>query len=150
MQSRYLTTSIDYPEGSSGGVFLTDFTTQCDPTLFKEVVQTAGTEQQFSLRWQQDISGARFSHIVSFPPQGTSKEPNYRETLKLRILCHFFLNLIPDEGLLELCESMSEIFDFYNNRVSFQPQASLGNVSVRGRLGQSYVRPEFPIADEQQ
>lgn len=150
MPLKDLTTSIDYPEGFSGGVSLTDSMMQCSPALFKGIIQTEGTEQQFFLSWQQDISGARFSHTISFDPQETSKELNYRENLKLRIFCHFFLNLIPDKGLPELCKSLSEIFDFYNHRISFQPQASLQNKPLRGRLGQAYVRPEFPIADEQQ
>lgn len=144
-----LITSIESPEGSSGGASPTDFMRRCNPDIFRAEFQSWGTGSQVNLGWQQDVTGARFLHAVSVPThQVTGRRVGFSENLRFRILCHLLINHIPDKGLVELCESMARIFEFYIDPVESEIPALPERRGIRGRIGRAYERPEFCIADE--
>ncbi len=69
--------------------------------------------------------------------------------LLLRIKCLLLLSKIPNEGIPEFYETMNEIYEFYSTRShsrSFLPQPQ----KIQARLGESIVRPEFPIAEDEE
>jgi hypothetical protein len=69
--------------------------------------------------------------------------------MKLRLLCHYLLNQIPDEGLPELCESIGQIYEFHFSTATAYTPPKFETRSVRAKRGRAYERPEFSLADEQ-
>lgn len=61
---------------------------------------------------------------------------------------HFLLSTMPDDGLVETCESIAETFDYYTAR---QLELSRPRVSMRtfspATAGESRVRPPFRISE---
>ena len=65
-----------------------------------------------------------------------------------RTACHILVEEIPDDGLQELCESISSIFKFH---IELPPQAVpalLDSPRIQVELTQPYERPELQIAEE--
>ena len=79
-----------------------------------ELLDSAQSRSSLTLHWYQDVTGAHFAHFVSFEPQNRQTESNNYEPLWLRVLCHVLLNRVPEEGLQEALESLSNIYEFHN------------------------------------
>jgi|GEM_PF-3760682 len=110
--------------------------------LFTENVSKA--DEPLQLFWQQDLSGGNISHLFRFAE--TARESEDIESLKLRIACHYLLDLVSDKGLPELLESIREVLDFYEG-----VQSEFSQPVVRTRkcgIGQKYERPVFNIEQE--
>ena len=60
-----------------------------------------------------------------------------------RRTCHSYINLLPDEGLDELLETLKEIEEFYRLQSTQEklPEPKL----VKATVGKGYIRPSFPI-----
>lgn len=66
-----------------------------------------------------------------------------------RLYCHVLLQQIPAEGLKETAESLDEMRDFYAAAPVNQNAIAPESKTVEARLGQVFVRPVFPITDEE-
>lgn len=109
----------------------------------------AVAESPFVLDWTQETTGgAQIRHTIRFR-QGTESEPDYSGALKVRLLCHFLLNRIPDTGLAEVADSLGSILEYYS-MVRERPTGpkTLAEESIRARLGECFERPDFHLADE--
>lgn len=65
-----------------------------------------------------------------------------------RVACHMILNLIPDEGIPEMCSTIANLYEFYIERAQYSPPPLLPSSGVRGRLGEPSVRPPFYLEEE--
>src|SRR5712692_5884749 len=146
MPQESLTTSTGKQGGFSGGASLIDFITQWN--LSQSNDNATADDSSRTLTWQHDSTGARFFHSVCL--QTTAGAPRYDKTAILRMVGHFLLSRMPDEGLFESCESLAETYDYYLARTQnrFQPTCSTSRFHYATR-GASYVRPSFPLAEKE-
>ena len=77
----------------------------------------------------------------------TSGDPIDTRPVALRVLCHFYLDQIPDCGLPDVCESLHESREFYLSPV--ETVGRLPEPELNLQLGPSQVRPEFSLDDEE-
>lgn len=66
-----------------------------------------------------------------------------------RLYCHLLLQHIPTEGLKETAESLDEMCNFYSAPNTPQKGLAPSTLAVPARAGQVFVRPVFPITDEE-
>ena len=64
------------------------------------------------------------------------------------ILCWFIVHL-PDEGVLELIESVKEIWEFYDRREEDETPLLPVAWKVKTKFGKTYTRPVFPIIEDE-
>ena len=75
------------------------------------------------------------------------KEKLPRRDDLVRVLCHYFLGQVPDEGLEEAGETLAHIYRFYAERAQdqkFLPRHTVETAS----FGKSYDREPFYITEE--
>lgn len=121
---------------------LNDFTTQWALGPF-DLSQQSG----ISINWQQETAGAKFLHRVELGT--TAGAPGYETGIALRVLCHYLINNIPDEGLAELCQSIADIHDYYITRAHHLRSLPLPSRDVlKAKSGATYERPAFGLAEE--
>ena len=65
-----------------------------------------------------------------------------------KLICHKIVDHISAQGMPELCEAMTEIYDFDRKRSEYQQKTLPSRQTVQANLGKSYQRPEFHIAEE--
>ena len=115
-----------------------------------ESLRSAHSPGPLTVHWYQDVTGAHFAHFVSFEPNNGQTEPHNYEPLWLRVLCHVLINHVPDEGLYEALESLSNIYEFHSTiahrstRLASLPETT----GTRAKLGEPFQRPAFVISDE--
>lgn len=148
MHSRSLISLTDFPPNSFAGASATGSITQWALIESLNSVQSQGP---LTLRWYQDVTGAQFAHAVSFEPRNSQTEPTNYEPLWLRVLCHVLVNRVPDDGLHEALESLSNIYEFHSTIA--HRAASLASLpeatGTRAKLGESFQRPAFLISDDE-
>jgi hypothetical protein len=66
-----------------------------------------------------------------------------------RLLCHWAIDLIPREGLIELVEQIFQILTFYSDRKISTPQLPSPDRLVKGKIGTSITRPTFSITEDE-
>ena len=77
-------------------------------------------------------------------------EPKLR-ALMLRFACFYLVSIMPDEGIPELYETLSEMHEFYNTRIQEDKPLLLPQPKkIQATIGKSIVRPEFSIESEVQ
>ena len=109
---------------------------------------TAADETSRTFTWQQDTTGAKFSHSVFL--QTTAGAPRYNKAAILRMVGHFLLSRMPDEGLAETCQSLAENYDYYLTRARTTLEVTCPTPQSYGApLAVSNIRPLFPIAEEE-
>jgi hypothetical protein len=96
--------------------------------------------------WQLQVKGASFAHGVTFG--GNLPTPSEEKAIFWRALCHYFVDITPDEGLEDLAESAVDLLNFY-----FEPfaKASLPPTKsevVEAKVQSTYERPVLDIAEE--
>jgi hypothetical protein len=79
---------------------------------------------------------------------GTSDTTELPEPILKRLLCHALLQRLPDEGLDEAVESLLTMNEFYR-LPSYVPPPPLPRKSTPVRMGPGYVRPVFPVTEEE-
>ncbi len=84
---------------------------------------------------------------MSFHLLGTSGETDLPEPIKARLLCHFLLTRIPDEGLPEALESLAGMWMFYQTPTPHPPALPSAR-SVPARLTGSYAEPVYPVTED--
>jgi hypothetical protein len=111
------------------------------------LIGTKGSGLQF--RWSHEDPGSHiWQTVVNYYPHKTTGKPDISKahSLALRILSHFLVDRIPEEGISELCESIGRIYEFYSTRGSIvhsRPSVRL----IQGKRGQAYERPDFVIEE---
>jgi hypothetical protein len=85
--------------------------------------------------------------VVGFHLFGTSGAAELPEPILQRLLCHALLQLLPDEGLAEAVESLSDMYEFYR-LPRYVPPPSLPQKSIPVRITGSYVEPVYPVTEE--
>src|SRR4051812_18791869 len=123
---KYSITSMGNQVASFGGVSLRGCTTLWNLNRFQtESPIKSPTEPWYIyaeplhlLGWQSEVSGGYVTHFMSFHEPETAGGPDNislseaSDTMKLRVVCHYLLDLIGDEGLPELFESMKDNYEF--------------------------------------
>jgi hypothetical protein len=98
-----------------------------------------------SFGWHHDIKGVRFAHGVTLGPN-VSTETSEKHIL-MRALCHFFVDVIPEEGVEELADSALDLLKFYTAPATTSllgaPQGT-----VQANIVNAYERPVLDIAEE--
>ncbi len=97
------------------------------------------------LGWEHQGASGSLAHRISFPE--TERQAEHAEAFRLRILCHVLIDLIPDEGLKEACNSMKEFVEFYRQPESPHFPFS-NNRKVEAEFGKKYTRPPFQLTTE--
>ena len=64
------------------------------------------------------------------------------------ILCWLIIHRFPDEGVLELIESVGEIWEFYSHREE-ETLLTPGLWKTKAKLGKTYIRPTFPVVEDE-
>jgi hypothetical protein len=134
--------SIAKRDVSSGGASPTTFMAGStrDPLL------DVGTES-VHLGWYHELaSGGRIAHHLMYEPE-TGFTPRYSEELVLRILCHYLVDSVPDQGLLELTDSISSLAKYYQpprHSVLLVPERK----QLRAARGKAFDSPTFHVEPE--
>ncbi len=147
MSQESLTTSTAKPGDFFAGASLIDFITRW--SLGALALQSTTTDQPSrTFTWHHDCTGAQFSHSVCL--QTTAGAPRYDKAAVLRMIGHFLLSRMPDDGLAETCESLAETYDYYLARGQKRLECtSPTSRSYYATLGNSYVRPTFRITEQE-
>jgi hypothetical protein len=80
----------------------------------------------------------------------TDETPKVPKQAAYRLACYAIIDLIPDAGLLELLDSMKDVYEWHVGREQNPPTPNLHLQAavLRGNVVESYTRPVFPIAEE--
>ena len=99
------------------------------------------------ISWSVQADGITLSHDAQFEGlilNGRSEE--YIPIIR-RVLCHFLLDQLPDEGLPEAYDSLGGMQDFYSEPHPQSLPRLVEHVTAVS-YGDSYERPEFRIAED--
>ena len=94
------------------------------------------------LNVEQAASGARFSHAVDV----TDVTRQDLDSVRLRMLCHLFVDHLPEQGLDELIGSMSSMYESYHVQTARQLPAAVP--TIQATLTGVTDRTSFRIVDE--
>ena len=155
MPYKYLTTSIGKPAVYFGGALPTDYMRQCTLGSYLEnwssrlVSQPLrADEHQWFLGWQREVSGGDVSHTITYQIPKTALETQDSEMMKLRFVCHVLLDLVTDEGLSELFQSIKDNIEFYEERQKKHVPLLFSKGRTKFKLGEKYERPPFHVVEE--
>jgi hypothetical protein len=110
-------------------------------------VTEEGTGGPSVLFWGRQLGDTQVVHGVGSQMPQTSEDPIDIQPVLLRILCHLFVDQIPDRGLPEVCESLRAHREFYLSPV--ETVERLPEPAIKLKLGPSRIRPEFRLDDEE-
>ena len=121
--------------------------TQWGPGLF-QVIETSDVQpRRWHIFMQPIVHIGEPNHLVSFHVLGTSGEADLPDLMKARLLGHFLLMQLPDEGMGEAVESLTRMWDFYRKTPTYPP-ALPTSWSIPVRVTGSYVEPVYPVTEE--
>jgi hypothetical protein len=107
----------------------------------------ARTASGWTLNWQQDHPGARFTHSVVI--RTNAGVPQYDRTVVLKTLGHFLLSRLPDEALAEALEGLAETYTYWTIRNQQLPESSKPASTIADAVqGASYTRPTFRVSED--
>lgn len=116
------------------------------PLLRIEYEGTAGSGRHWLLPPLGQPGEAMF--FVGFHLFGTSAAVELPEAILKRLFCHALLQHVPDEGLDEAVQSLFDMNEFYR-LPRYVPPPLLPRKSIPVRMGAGYVRPVFPVTEEE-
>jgi hypothetical protein len=148
MSSHALKTFTDMPGSFSDGVSQTNSTWPCDPFLPDEDELDRSGESTCWVRFPvcEHSGGMQAFFDVCLPSDG--KAFSLSEPEMYRLLCHVLVQRLPDKAFEEAIESLSELHQFHT--ASVIPSQSLpASRGIPGQVGATYVRPVFPVTDEE-
>jgi len=105
-------------------------------------------EVLFNIDWPEKRSDDHAFLLGAIFAQGTEERVNDPLSFFTRFLCHLFVSNIPRQGLPELCESLQDIYLYYQTPFTKEPSLLTQSERLPGKLGRTYERPEFQIAEE--
>jgi hypothetical protein len=94
---------------------------------------------------QTPFTGPRL--YVGFHLLDTTDDLELSETDRKRLLCHVLIQHLDEHGLLEALETLAEMVHFQQNPPPPPPWAVPAGPSVRVQVGETIVRPVFPITE---
>jgi len=116
---------------------------QWNPSLF-QVIESSDTGQNEHWFMQSFNRTGVTDHRICFQPLGTSREAGLTLQLQQRLICHYVLTRIPDEGINEVMESLADMWLFYAKKsIQNIPLAITSSPSKIARRGEQYTRPDF-------
>lgn len=93
--------------------------------------------------------GTHVTHHVSYNLLETEETQGLHiDQLLQRIVCHLLVSRIPEEGMLELCDSVGGIYEYYKSRSLVAPALPPPHQEIPARQGKSYERPTFYASEE--
>jgi len=145
MPSMYSTTLAGNPCGSLDGVFLTLFTAPCSRSPFEIPVEVTGPYGQV-FGWQCQMPGASFDHgVVLGTHSGVLRRD---EDILRRLVCHYILSTIPNEGLPEVFQSLLDYRSYYLEENFRRPALPPAQDVVKAKWARTYDRPAFGVVGE--
>jgi len=87
--------------------------------------------------------------VVGFPLTGTTGDRELSEADMKRLVCYALVHRLPTTGLDEAFESLSEMYEFYSRPVPPPKPLAEPVKKIPAKLGKTYIRPVFPIPDEE-
>lgn len=154
MPSKNLTTTTNALGDYLGGASLNDYITQCARRNYirpwsEPLAQWVDyTASGLMFGWRSDVSGREFAHLMAVRQPETSLQSSDSESLKWRVVCHYLVDLISDEGLRELADCLKDNLEFYKVPAAQTSPQQSGEHGVRVKLGQKYDRPAFHFVQE--
>ncbi len=98
--------------------------------------------REYVVDWVRPGTGAQLSMSTRF-----LNAPEYSDIL--RGICHQAIEILPDEGLNELCTSLGEMLEFYDEKKSINIEKALLNIITQPALnGTTYERIPFHIDED--
>lgn len=85
--------------------------------------------------------------VLGFHLFGTSRTAELPEPILKRLFGHALLQLLPDEGLSEAVESLSNMNEFYRLPRHIPP-VPLPQKSIPVRMGKAILAPVYPVTEE--
>jgi hypothetical protein len=102
---------------------------------------------EIELQWCGETSTAEFQHTLVV--RTTAGPPQYDKSVFLRAVCHFLLTKLPDDGLIDVCRSIVDAYEYYvQSPTVLRPYEVHKFQPVKAKAGRTYERPSFPIAEE--
>jgi len=145
MPQEYSITSTGKAEDFFVGAFLTDCIQLWNLSPSNE--PAAQAIPGWTLRWQQDDPGARFTHSVLI--RTTAGVPQYDRAVMLKTMGHLLLSRMPDEALTEALEGLAETYSYWQIRNQALPESSKPVSIISNAVnGISYTRPTFRVPEE--
>ena len=131
MKQQFSISTIRKPDAYSVGVSLPDSIALWDQSRFLE--KTSGSDELgHDLALNLTVDDSTSACIVKQETAGF--QPGEMEWT-IVLFCHYLVERIPEEGLIELAESLASIYSFYQNRSlptqSLLPRATRVNAVVR-------------------
>lgn len=92
--------------------------------------------------------GGRIHHLLSYQRDATELAwPKYQASVVFRILCHYLVDAVPDNGVPEMLDSVVSLFEYYrvpSQTVVVGPERK----QLPASLGKVYQSPTFHIPEE--
>jgi len=92
------------------------------------------------------MTGAQMSHVVTLWPRQTGEY--FTEEIMHRLYCHLVVSLLPPPSLPEACESLQEIYKYYQTLPPAPLPALPHSEPIQAKWGLTYERPEFHVAED--
>lgn len=86
-------------------------------------------------------------HHLNIIPISTGQNYTNLDNFRLRTFCHVLLDLLSEEGLDEIRESLIEAINFYNEPKTLSNPYEIGE-EFKVAIGEGYERPIFQIAED--
>lgn len=103
--------------------------------------QTTGIKE-YVAEWYRPGAGSYVSLNAIFEGEA----PAYADVL--RIACHHAIEQLPDDGLVELSQTLDEMLDYYTGKDLFRDAEALKLTSTEPAMeGASFVRDHFQLAE---
>jgi hypothetical protein len=118
---------------------------QWNPTIFENLPEGTGTT--YTVRWQRSDADFLASHAAAFRIGETTNA--YIQPL-VRFICHVLVDQVPDRGLQELLESLTDIYEFYATLPEKKPLALPESEPIKARVTGSVIRPVYPVSEEEE
>lgn len=100
--------------------------------------------------WERTSPFGTWTHSILISANAT--EADYEDShllpLQMRIMGHYLVDHLSDEGLPELLESMQEMFHFYVERGEQEKLLESKPVTSAATISRTYERPESPAVEE--
>lgn len=153
MPEKDSTTSTGKLVGFLSGVSSHGSIRQWDRIPSEIIIETSGAEGVLGFVEGEQLQEGSFTidlgnYFASASAQETAKWSMNLSAEKARLLCHVLVDRIPDQGLAELCDSVSDILRFHQGQWISNLQLLPSTKTIRARLGQSYERPKIEIAED--
>lgn len=109
------------------------------------------TGTDIAIQWSRDVPGGQFAHQLRFDPMQTGADPRGVAMAALaRFVCHVMVDEVPERGLVELYESLKDLYQFYSEKAD-EPRAALPSTrQIHATVGRMLDRPGFQLEPDEE